>query len=119
MFWDLLEFFKRNSRRKHLVPARGDKIPQIVGAVFGLVLGAPPLGDSPLWLDKMLGGGPWWGAAPTNGGECWEEGGAPWGNTMDKGTCFLHVWWEHVFLVWWVHVLWAEFQPPLTPSTTI
>ena len=76
-------------------------------------MGAPPLGDSPLVAGQSVGGAPpWWGAAPTNGGECWEEGGAPWGNTMDKGTCFLHVWWEHVFLVWWVHVLWAEFQPP-------
>ncbi len=82
MFWDLLEFFKRNSRRKHLVPARGDKIPQIVGAVFGLFLGVPPLGDSPLWLDKMLGGPNGGGQPPqmveSVGRKVGPHGGTPW-----------------------------------------
>ena len=65
MFWDLLEFFRKKFRGKHLVSARGDKIPRIGGCMFGGFLsrehacfmetcwwlvggGPPPMGDKVL-----------------------------------------------------------------------
>ena len=66
MFWDLLEFFRKKFRGKHLVPVRGDKIPRIGGCMFGgflsrehacfmetcwwLVGGAPPMGGQGVGL---------------------------------------------------------------------
>ena len=77
MFWDLLEFFRKKFRGKHLVSARGDKIPRIGGCMFGgflsrehacfmetcwwLVGGAPP------WGDKVLG---CHGGVPLGGPTC-------------------------------------------------
>src|SRR3989337_2863742 len=73
MFWDLLEFFRKKFRGKHLVSARGDKIPRNGGCLFGgflsrehacfmetcwwLVGGAPPWGET-RWGPAQ--GLPWW-----------------------------------------------------------
>jgi len=44
--------------------------------------GAPPLRGQRLVAGQRCWGGPWWGAAPTNGGKCWEivgpHVGTPW-----------------------------------------
>ena len=64
MFWDLLEFFRKKFRGKHLVSARGDKIPRIGGCMFGgflsrehacfmetcwWLVGGPPMGGDKVW----------------------------------------------------------------------
>src|SRR3990170_1055082 len=52
MFWDLPEFFRKKFRGKHLVSARGDKIPRIKGCMFGGFLSR----EHPCFKGDMLQG---------------------------------------------------------------
>ena len=52
-FQDLPEF---SGLPRHNAPAGGTTSPFSWGAVFGWFMGAPPLGGSPLLVDKVLGG---------------------------------------------------------------
>src|SRR3990170_2289949 len=74
MFWDLLEFFRKKFRGKHLVPARGDKIPRIGGCLFGGFLSR----EHSFFMEKC-----WWlvGAPPQGGGDTCvgrPQGVSPW-----------------------------------------
>ena len=62
---------------------QGDSLPLIVGCCFWV---GPPLWGCPHLVEGCWGGA-WWGAPPTNGGECWKEVGPPLGAPHGRPRC--------------------------------